>query len=503
MVTALVSATITPSINILSGKMLTLPVKITIGEENIAQLSITQRLMYVSDEAGKRLGMKQILSQGASLPLLVFVQSKERADQLAQELQFSFSWLTSAQTPTSQTSLLTSTSNQLTSLTGNNDSSKIGVLHADLNESERLNTITRFRIGEIWVLICTDVISRGLDFIHVKCVLNYDFPSSTTSYLHRIGRTGRGGYKGTAITFVTDDDRTLLPNVAHIVKHSETLQRQQLREQYRKVLFAELVSNGEMDENDQMYEIESDDEGFIQYRQHLRREQLGQRTGTDVHKLVKQQAHQNVQNKQIFNQLNSKKALKKAQDKAKNSKSTMKTQDNEKKWKGPGENTMSDVNSLLVSGKISATAMVLGHGDDTDSGVADWMLELPMATAKQQQTLLYKAPIREDIVHTSKNKHDRFKKQDMNIFHHKKNTAVKLGITTRNEVGRILADKLDKGHKGKGDEKDSQQQHKQPLKQEGVKRRQPPQHQNDDKFDGYRSNDHSMKQKRGKPNNHK
>ena len=77
-----------------------------------------------------------------------------------------------------------------------------------------------FRAGHIWVMICTELMGRGIDFKGVNLVVNYDFPPSTVSYIHRIGRTGRAGRQGEAITFFTDDDKTLLRNVATIVQKS-------------------------------------------------------------------------------------------------------------------------------------------------------------------------------------------------------------------------------------------------------------------------------------------
>ena len=77
-----------------------------------------------------------------------------------------------------------------------------------------------FRLGRIWVLICTDLMSRGVDFKTVNVVVNYDFPQSVVSYIHRVGRTGRAGRKGKAITFFTDDDVDYLRNIANLMKKS-------------------------------------------------------------------------------------------------------------------------------------------------------------------------------------------------------------------------------------------------------------------------------------------
>jgi ATP-dependent RNA helicase DDX52/ROK1 len=81
---------------------------------------------------------------------------------------------------------------------------KIGVLHSDMPKRQRDENIQNFRDGITWILICTDVLSRGID---VQLVVNYDFPSGTMSYIHRIGRTGRAGRAGRAVTFFTNDDK--------------------------------------------------------------------------------------------------------------------------------------------------------------------------------------------------------------------------------------------------------------------------------------------------------
>lgn len=73
------------------------------------------------------------------------------------------------------------------------DGLNVDVIHADKKKEERDETIRRFRLGQTWILICTDLMSRGIDFKTVNQVVNFDFPQSLVSYIHRIGRTGRGG----------------------------------------------------------------------------------------------------------------------------------------------------------------------------------------------------------------------------------------------------------------------------------------------------------------------
>lgn len=78
----------------------------------------------------------------------------------------------------------------------------------------------KFRNGKISFLICTDLMSRGIDMMGVNSVINYDFPQSIVSYIHRVGRTGRAGKKGQAFTFFTDADIEFLRSIANLMKKS-------------------------------------------------------------------------------------------------------------------------------------------------------------------------------------------------------------------------------------------------------------------------------------------
>lgn len=71
---------------------------------------------------------------------------------------------------------------------------------------QRDNTVKAFREGRIWVLICTELMARGIDFKGINLVINYDFPPSAISYIHRIGRAGRAGRLGKALTLFTTED---------------------------------------------------------------------------------------------------------------------------------------------------------------------------------------------------------------------------------------------------------------------------------------------------------
>lgn len=88
-----------------------------------------------------------------------------------------------------------------------------GMLHGDMEQKERLKTVNAFRRGGFRYLIATDVAARGIDFKDITHVFNYDFPTGRETYVHRIGRTGRNGKTGTAVSLVCEEDRRMLKMV--------------------------------------------------------------------------------------------------------------------------------------------------------------------------------------------------------------------------------------------------------------------------------------------------
>ncbi len=88
-----------------------------------------------------------------------------------------------------------------------------GALHGDLDQRERMATLAKFRAGEINLLVASDVAARGLDIPAVSHVFNYDVPTHSEDYVHRIGRTGRAGREGDAITIVTPEDKRYLGGI--------------------------------------------------------------------------------------------------------------------------------------------------------------------------------------------------------------------------------------------------------------------------------------------------
>ena len=89
-------------------------------------------------------------------------------------------------------------------LTG--DDFSVLMMHGDMTQEERNVIMNKFRQGEGRIMVSTDLLARGIDIQQISIVLNYDLPNSIENYIHRIGRSGRYGRKGTAINFATDND---------------------------------------------------------------------------------------------------------------------------------------------------------------------------------------------------------------------------------------------------------------------------------------------------------
>ena len=179
-----------------------------VGLKDSAVSTITHKLIYAATEPGKLLGLRQLLHPPPAVegrrttpplrpPFLVFTQTIERAIALHSELLY-----------------------DIPSEAGG--SSRIAVLHSDLSDSKRADVMTGFRTGQIWVLITTDLLSRGVDFRGINGVVNYDIPTTSAAYVHRVGRTGRAGREGgVAVTFYTKEDIKYVKGIANVIAASE------------------------------------------------------------------------------------------------------------------------------------------------------------------------------------------------------------------------------------------------------------------------------------------
>ncbi|KAI1414895.1 P-loop containing nucleoside triphosphate hydrolase protein [Hypoxylon sp. FL1857] len=180
-------------------------IRLVVGLKDTAVPSINHKLIYTATEQGKLFALRQLLHPKSSddsmpnmrLPFLVFTQTIERATALHNELKF-----------------------DIPAEAGG--SSRIAALHSSMSDSARSSIVARFRAGEIWVLITTDLLMRGIDFRGVNGVINYDVPTSAAAYVHRVGRTGRAGHEGgVAVTFYTTEDVAYLKSIANVIALSE------------------------------------------------------------------------------------------------------------------------------------------------------------------------------------------------------------------------------------------------------------------------------------------
>ena len=177
-------------------------IRLVVGLKDSAIPNVQHKLVYAATEQGKLMGLRQLLHPASTPqttdsplvpPFLIFTQTIERAVALHSELLY-----------------------DIPAEAGGID--RIAVLHADLSDVARGSVMTRFRKGEIWVLITTDLLSRGVDFRGVNGVINYDIPTSSAAYVHRVGRTGRAGREGgVAVTLYSKDDLPYLKHVANVV----------------------------------------------------------------------------------------------------------------------------------------------------------------------------------------------------------------------------------------------------------------------------------------------
>ena len=92
-----------------------------------------------------------------------------------------------------------------------------GAIHGDKSQLDRQNALNRFKEGKIRVLVATDIAARGLDISELSHVINYDVPNEPENYVHRIGRTGRAGHGGVAITFCQADEVPYLRRIEKLI----------------------------------------------------------------------------------------------------------------------------------------------------------------------------------------------------------------------------------------------------------------------------------------------
>jgi ATP-dependent RNA helicase RhlE len=183
--TLLFSATFSAEIRKLAQSYLQNPETIEVAARNATASTVEQRFFSITDD-DKRRAVRQSLRQRELTQALVFVNSKLGAARLARSFE--------------------------------RDGLKTAALHGDKSQDERLKSLAAFKAGEVELLVATDVAARGLDIVDLPAVFNFDVPFNAEDYVHRIGRTGRAGQSGLAITLVTRDDTRLVADIEKLIK---------------------------------------------------------------------------------------------------------------------------------------------------------------------------------------------------------------------------------------------------------------------------------------------
>ena len=183
--TLLFSATFSPEIKRLASSYLQDPVTIEVARSNATASTVEQHFFSVQTD-DKRAALKQIVQQRQISQAFVFVNSKLGCARLARSLD--------------------------------REGLKTAALHGDKSQDERLKALEAFKKGEVDLLVCTDVAARGLDIKDVPAVFNFDIPFNAEDYVHRIGRTGRAGASGLAISFVSSSDARLVADIEKLIR---------------------------------------------------------------------------------------------------------------------------------------------------------------------------------------------------------------------------------------------------------------------------------------------
>jgi len=183
--TLLFSATFNKNVIRLSEKLLKNPIEIAIKSDNVQADNIEQRIHLVDDLQHKYKLLDHFLEDAAMVQTIVFTATKRQADQLTDALL--------------------------------DKGHEAAALHGDMNQRQRERTIEKLRRGGYKILVATDVAARGIDIKSISHVINFDMPNNAEDYVHRIGRTGRAGKSGIALSLVSPKDRHLIREIEQYI----------------------------------------------------------------------------------------------------------------------------------------------------------------------------------------------------------------------------------------------------------------------------------------------
>ena len=183
--TLLFSATFSPEIKRLAESYLQNPILVEVARPNATATNVEQRFFSVATD-DKRAAVLKLIKDRALTQALVFVNSKLGCARLARSFEHA--------------------------------GLRTNALHGDKSQDERLKALDAFKRGDVDVLVATDVAARGLDIVDLPAVFNFDVPFNAEDYVHRIGRTGRAGASGLAVTLVSPSDARLVADIEKLIK---------------------------------------------------------------------------------------------------------------------------------------------------------------------------------------------------------------------------------------------------------------------------------------------
>jgi ATP-dependent RNA helicase RhlE len=179
------SATATPPITKLANSLLVNPVSVSVSPVSSTSELVAQSVYYVTKE-NKRSLLKFVLNNGKIEHALVFTRTKHGADKVAKDL--------------------------------NTNGIKAEAIHGNKSQGARERALKGFKNRSIRVLVATDIASRGIDVDKLSHVINYEIPEQATTYVHRIGRTGRAGSVGIALSFCAQEEISYLKDINKLIK---------------------------------------------------------------------------------------------------------------------------------------------------------------------------------------------------------------------------------------------------------------------------------------------
>ncbi|AWL06086.1 DEAD/DEAH box helicase [Massilia oculi] len=183
------SATFSPEIKKLANTFLNNPLTIEVARSNATAEKVTQ-IVYKVDEEAKRDVVEHLIRSRGMKQVIIFSNTKIGASRLSSHLE--------------------------------KRGVKASAIHGDKTQQERMAALDAFKNGSVEVLVATDVAARGLDISDLPAVINYDLPYNAEDYVHRIGRTGRAGASGDALSVYSDKDERLLADIEKLIKQTIT-----------------------------------------------------------------------------------------------------------------------------------------------------------------------------------------------------------------------------------------------------------------------------------------